>query len=215
MNKDHKVKNIVNNIDSLIINIIERYDISILLINEDWKNKLKNSLLEFYNSDELVEELINCISILVINDLDIGNAYYTKTKGEHTVEKIIVNEIKLRQANESRSKMKNLIDDLLLQLAGNSTSFKVNIRVTNIDSFSAYIDRLSTERIKEYYFRNYQNKITEAIHQNKIAKIIIQKIIELMNEIDTQQGYKYISEKRTFDEEKIIKDINNMLNELK
>jgi hypothetical protein len=90
----------------------------------------------------------------------------------------------------------------------------INIRITNIDSFSAYIDRLITERIKEYHFKNKQNKLNEALHQVEIIKIILYKIVNLLEEINVQNGYAYIGEKRTFDEEKITNDVNKLLKEL-
>ena len=38
--------------------------------------------------------------------------------------------------------------------------------------------------------------------------------VDLLNEITTQNGYVYIGEKRTFDEEKITNDVNKLLKEL-
>jgi hypothetical protein len=111
--------------------------------------------------------------------------------------------------------MKNKIDSLLLHIRGQALISRCNTRVTNVDSFSAYLDRLITERIKEYYFRNKQNKLEEASHQLEVIKIILYKMNNLFDEIDTQQGYSYIGEKRTFDEGKIITDVNKVLNDLK
>ena len=202
---------IATNVDNLIIDIIQKYDKNIdISVN----STLKDTLKELYSS-ELVDELVNCIVVLTINDLDIGRAYYNKTEGELTVKKLMTNELKLRQANENRSKMKNRIDEILLQISGNPSSTKVNTRVTNVDSFSAYIDRLITERIKEYHFRNKQNKPNEALHQIEVIKVILYKIFDLLNEITTQNGYVYIGEKRTFDEEKITNGVNKLLKELK
>ena len=197
---------IVKYIDDLIIDIIQKY-------NEDDILNIDNIPKPHFGS--LYLELIKYIITLVINDLDIGKSYYTKNEGDITIEKIMSNELKLRQANESRSRMKNKIDDILLQISGKPHSPKYNIRVTNVDSFSAYIDRLTTERIKEYSFKYKQYKPEEAIHQSKIVEIILKKIINLLDEIDNQQGYEYISERRTFDENKIINDVNNVLKILK
>jgi hypothetical protein len=193
------VRDIVLNIDNLISSVIQSY-------NEG--NTIQSTTITS-------EELTECIIALTINDLDIGAAYYTKTEGEPTIEKLMVNELKLRQANESRSRMKNKIDSLLLHIRGQALISRCNTRVTNIDSFSAYLDRLITERIKEYYFRNKQNKPEEASHQLEVIKIILYKINNLFDEIDIQQGYSYIGEKRTFDEEKLITDVNKVLNDLK
>jgi hypothetical protein len=193
------VRDIVLDINNLILSIIQNY----------------NEGRTIQSTSITSEELTECIITLTINDLDIGAAYYTKTEGEPTVEKLMVNELKLRQANESRSRMKNKIDSLLLHIRGQALIPQHNTRVTNIDSFSAYLDRLATERIKEYYFRNKQNKLEEASHQVEVIKIILQKINHLFDEIDIQQGYSYIGEKRTFDEGKLITDVNKVLNNLK
>ena len=201
---------VVTNIDSLIISIIQKYNGDNIDISD---NSLRDNLKKIYNS-ELVSKLIEYIITLTINDLDVGKAYYNKTEGELTVKKLMINELKLRQANESRSNMKNQIDETLLHMSGKSSSTKVNTRVTNVDSFSAYIDRLITERIKEYHFRNKQNKPNEALHQIEVIKVILHKMFDLLNEITTQNGYVYIGEKRTFDEEKITNDVNKLLKEL-
>ena len=55
-------------------------------------------------------KLIDDVETLIVNDLDVGDAYYTKTEGEPTLEKFMVNEARLRKANESRGRMKNSID---------------------------------------------------------------------------------------------------------
>jgi hypothetical protein len=201
---------VVTNIDNLIISIIQKYNGDNIDISD---NSLRDNLKKIYNS-ELVSKLIEYIITLTINDLDVGKAYYNKTEGELTVKKLMINELKLRQANESRSNMKNQIDKTLLHMSGKSSSKTVNIRITNIDSFSAYIDRLITERIKEYHFKNKQNKLNEALHQVEIIKIILYKIVNLLEEINVQNGYAYIGEKRTFDEEKITNDVNKLLKEL-
>ena len=202
---------VVTNIDNLIISIIQKYNGDNIDISD---NSLRDNLKKIYNS-ELVSKLIEYVITLTINDLDVGKAYYNKTEGELTVKKLMINELKLRQANESRSNMKNQIDKTLLHMSGKSSSKTVNIRITNIDSFSAYIDRLITERIKEYHFRNKQNKPNEALHQIEVIKVILHKMFDLLNEITTQNGYVYIGEKRTFDEEKITNGVNKLLKELK
>lgn len=202
---------VVVSIDNLIVDIIQKYNEGNNAVNEELKQNLKNNLIKIYNSEDIIEELTECIITLTTNDLDIGHAYYTKSDKEATTEMFLMNELKLRQANESRSKMKNKIDSLLFKIVGKPSSTKTNIRITNIDTFSAYLDRLSTERIKEYYFTNKQNKPEEAFHQIKVIGIILQKITKLLDEINIQQGYEYIGEKRTFDEKKIIEDVNKML----
>ena len=46
----------------------------------------------------------------------MGAAYYEKTDGEPTLEKFLVNEAKLRVANESRGRQKNRIDEIFSKL---------------------------------------------------------------------------------------------------
>ena len=126
----------------------------------------------------------------------------------------MVNEARLRQANESRGRMKNEIDRLLEAVTGTPEKDS-NKRVTNIDSFSALMDRLSTERIKEYNFKHKQNKLEEAEHQANVVDVILDKILLLFNEVNYYGGYDYVSEKRTFDENKLIKDVSQVLKEFK
>ena len=59
---------------------------------------------------EEVKGLINNVEKLVVNDLDVGAAYYEQKDGEATPEKYMDNELKLREANENRSASKNKID---------------------------------------------------------------------------------------------------------
>ena len=53
---------------------------------------------------------------LVTDDLGVGAAYYEKTDGEPSLEKFMVNEAKLRVANESRGRQKNKIDEIFSRL---------------------------------------------------------------------------------------------------
>jgi hypothetical protein len=210
------MKNFINNLDELIVGTIEAYNNPNNNISlEKNTNILIDTLSGMYGNLKEVKELVECIKTLTINDLDVGDAYYTKTDGKPTLKKFMVNEARLRQANESRGRMKNQIDNLLTLVAGESSFNSINIRITNIDSFSAYIDRLSTERIKEYNFKFKQNKIEEANHQLKVVDEIKLKIGKLFNEINTQEGYNFIGEKRTFDEQKLIKDVSQILKDIK
>ena len=210
------MKNFINNLDKLIVGTIEAYNNPNNNISlEKNTNILIDTLSGMYGNLKEVKELVECIKTLTINDLDVGDAYYTKTDGKPTLKKFMVNEARLRQANESRGRMKNQIDNLLTLVAGESSFNSINIRITNIDSFSAYIDRLSTERIKEYNFKFKQNKIEEANHQLKVVDEVKLKIVKLFNEINTQEGYNFIGEKRTFDEQKLIKDVSQILKDIK
>jgi len=211
------MKNLLNNLDSFITDVVERYNNEVSpAYDTELKLELSNALTGMYGGRLIVDNLLECISTLVINDLDVGDAYYTKTEGEPTLKKFMINEARLRQANESRGRMKNEIDKLLLELVGPAEDEKkANIRITNIDSLSAYIDRLATERIKEYNFKYKQNKPIEANHQQQVVKVILTKISELISEINLQKGYNFVGEKRTFDEKKLIEDVNKVLKNVK
>lgn len=211
------MKNLLNNLDSFITDVVERYNNEVSpTYDTELKLELSNALTGMYGGRLIVDNLLECISTLVINDLDVGDAYYTKTEGEPTLKKFMINEARLRQANESRGRMKNEIDKLLLELVGPAEDEKkANIRITNIDSLSAYIDRLATERIKEYNFKYKQNKPIEANHQQQVVKVILTKISELISEINLQKGYNFVGEKRTFDEKKLIEDVNKVLKNVK
>lgn len=69
---------------------------------------ITTKILQQLNSPELLASILT----LVENDLEVGHAYYTKTDGEPTLEKFMINEARLRKANESRGRMKNAIDRL-------------------------------------------------------------------------------------------------------
>ena len=69
-----------------------------------------------FNEDSIVEELEE----LVINDINIGEADRARleeTKKENpNLEKMIVNEKRLRKANEGRARNKNKIDKILREI---------------------------------------------------------------------------------------------------
>lgn len=75
------------------------------------RNELYNLLESIFKSTSFKDhKILDDIETLIVNDLDVGDAYYTKTDGEPTLEKFMVNEARLRKANESRGRMKNSID---------------------------------------------------------------------------------------------------------
>ena len=84
------------------------------------------------------------------------------------------------------------------------------MRVTNIDSLSAYFDRLISENIKRYFFEK-DGKEEEALHQEAVIKEIRIKLVELFEESFENHDYEYVGEKRTFDEAKLILDIEKLV----
>jgi hypothetical protein len=71
------------------------------------------------------------------------------------------------------------------------------MRITNIDTLSALLDRLITERIKWYFFKKENNR-DAYIHQETIIREIQTKLCELFLEINETKQYKYSFERRTF-----------------
>lgn len=84
------------------------------------------------------------------------------------------------------------------------------MRITNIDNLSALIDRLVTERIKEYNF-NKQGKSAETVHQRDVVKEIKIKLNELFLEVYKTNSYDFVGEKRTFDEAKLLNDVETLI----
>ena len=66
-----------------------------------------------FKYEELLKENPKFVEL---DDLGVGAAYYEKTDGEPSLEKFMVNEAKLRVANESRGRQKNKIDEIFSRL---------------------------------------------------------------------------------------------------
>ena len=84
------------------------------------------------------------------------------------------------------------------------------MRITNIDTMSAYFDRLITENIKLYFFEK-DNLPEKAEHQHIIITKIKQKISELFLEILKNNQYNYVEEYRTFNETSIIEELEDLI----
>lgn len=84
------------------------------------------------------------------------------------------------------------------------------MRITNIDTLSAYLDRLITENIKLYFFKK-DNLVEKVEHQYKIIHEIKLKINELFLEILSNNHYDYIEEYRTFSESDIIEELEELI----
>lgn len=73
------------------------------------------------------------------------------------------------------------------------------IRITNVDTLSAYFDRLIVERIKWFFFVKDNN--TENItHQETVIEEIKSKIIDLLEGGE----FEYLAERRTFSNELLV-----------
>ena len=75
--------------------------------------------------------------------------------------------------------------------------------ITNINTFSALLDRLITEKIKEYFFtQNNQKKLINK--QKVIISAINKEIIFTLLQIKKNRGYKYLKENRTFNYNSVL-----------
>ena len=84
------------------------------------------------------------------------------------------------------------------------------MRITNIDTLSALIDRLITENIKLFFFE--KDKLEEkALHQKDIINGIKYKLKELFLEVYNANCYDYIDEKRTFSSSNIVEEISELV----
>ena len=83
------------------------------------------------------------------------------------------------------------------------------MRVTNIDTLSAYLDRLITERIKLFFFEK-DGANDKVNHQQAIINEIKQKIVELFTECD-HSNYVYVGEQRTFLANQIVDQIEQLV----
>jgi len=83
-------------------------------------------------------------------------------------------------------------------------------KITNIDTLSAYFDRLITENIKKYFFNKENNK-EKVKHQELIISEIKSKISSLIKECIQEGKYSYIGEQRTFNENAIAEELEELI----
>tara|TARA_R110000744_G_scaffold59423_5_gene123611 strand:+ start:2858 stop:3256 length:399 start_codon:yes stop_codon:yes gene_type:complete len=84
------------------------------------------------------------------------------------------------------------------------------MRITNIDTLSALLDRLITENIKLFFFE--KDKLEKkSIHQKHIINEIKKKLTELFLEVYNKKSYDYLDEKRTFTASNIIEEISELV----
>ena len=83
------------------------------------------------------------------------------------------------------------------------------MRITNLDTLSAMVDRLVTENIKKFFFE--KDGLTDKVeHQVKVIEELKEKISELFHECYHDKKYDYISEKRTWKDDDIVEDISEL-----
>lgn len=84
------------------------------------------------------------------------------------------------------------------------------MRITNIDTLSAYLDRLITENIKLYFF-NKDGLQDRAAHQREVIEEIKNKITVLLVGSIESRSYIYKEEHRTFDENSIVEQLEELI----
>ena len=84
------------------------------------------------------------------------------------------------------------------------------MRITNVDTLSALIDRLITENIKLYFF-NKDNEIERVKYQKIVINELKVRLNELFIECFNNQKYEYLEEKRTFDEHDIVEKLEDLI----
>tara|TARA_Y100001973_G_C5144510_1_gene304699 strand:- start:217 stop:660 length:444 start_codon:yes stop_codon:yes gene_type:complete len=84
------------------------------------------------------------------------------------------------------------------------------MRITNIDTLSALLDRLVSENIKLYFFKK-ENLIDNIEHQEIVISEIRNKLSEVLTDALESKNYKYLSEKRTYKPDDIIETIEELI----
>lgn len=84
------------------------------------------------------------------------------------------------------------------------------MRITNIDTLSALLDRLITENIKLFFFEK-ENKEDLVTHQKTVIEEIKYRINSLFNEVYQTGKYEYLSERRTFNTNGLTQDIEALV----
>jgi hypothetical protein len=84
----------------------------------------------------------------------------------------------------------------------------MNIRISNVDSFSAILDRLVCENIKLYFFRSKGEAENVSHQKNMIAELKI-RITEVVDEI-LSGTYNSIGEKRTFNVDSVVESLEEL-----
>jgi len=84
------------------------------------------------------------------------------------------------------------------------------MRITNVDTLSALLDRLVSENIKLYFFKK-DNLKDNIDHQEIVISELKQKISKLFTDVLDSRRYKYLSEKRTYKPDDIIETIEELI----
>lgn len=83
-------------------------------------------------------------------------------------------------------------------------------KITNIDTFSALLDRLVCESIKSYFFEK-EGKTEQYVHQLEVISEIRERISGCLEDCFKSKGYEYLSEKRTFTADDILVELADLV----
>ena len=84
------------------------------------------------------------------------------------------------------------------------------MRITNIDTLSALLDRLISENIKLHFFK--KDGILENIeHQEQVISEIKERLFVLFDDVYFEGKYNYVSEKRTYKPEDIVETLEELI----
>jgi hypothetical protein len=84
------------------------------------------------------------------------------------------------------------------------------MRLSNIDTLSAYFDRLIAENIKLYFFKK-DHSMYNVKHQEEVIDMIKEKLSSLLEEVYETGEYQYVGEKRTFDSNSIVEELEDLI----
>ncbi len=132
-----------------------------------------------------------------------NNKWWKRKNNSASLEDINNWDLKSRTWCEKRAKIKNLIDDCIIQLIQSNKNIKIkhkvqnNSTITQIVPISLIIDMLTIEQIKKYDLkRKSYPKETEKVNQK--IKNLCKLIDETIRDISLSGKYTNISESRTF-----------------
>ena len=86
-----------------------------------------------------------------------------------------------------------------------------SMKITNINTISALIDRLITERIKQYFFL-VEGDERSAKTQGQISEVICDEIKDTLTEAMIKNKYDFVAEQRTY--KKKISNLTDSISDL-
>lgn len=85
----------------------------------------------------------------------------------------------------------------------------MNKKISNVDSLSALLDRLITERIKHYFFEK-EGSLDKVSHQDSVISELKNRISVTLSECLLEHDYDVVLEKRTFNLSDVVGEIDSL-----